>query len=70
MKKIVSMIVSIVAFTLLALPALWADDGACGSSGDGSKKFDEILENQKQIMATLSEIKTELNVVKIRASDH
>lgn len=36
---------------------------------EGSEKLDKVLENQSQILAKLDEIKSELGIIKVRATE-
>ncbi len=42
---------------------------AAGMADESSEKLDKILENQNQMLAKLNEIKSELGIVKIRATE-
>ena len=55
-------------FLVVLLSPVRADEAACGSSEDQSKKIDQLLQNQKEMIASLEELKSELNIVKIRVS--
>ncbi len=48
--------------------ALFAD-GASAGSQDSSQKLNQVIENQGKILTKLDEIKAELEVIKVRASN-
>ncbi len=50
-------------FLLILLSAGWV------LADESSEKLDRVLENQNQILAKLGEIKSELGVVKVRATE-
>ena len=52
-----------VLFLLVLLSASWV------LADEGSEKMDKILQNQSLILAKLDEIKSELGVVKVRATE-
>ena len=60
MKK--ALLFSVFGFLLLSASASFADDGA------NALKLDQVLQNQNQILQKLDEIKSELQIVKVRAS--
>ncbi|MBI3315365.1 MAG: hypothetical protein HYZ87_00085 [Candidatus Omnitrophica bacterium] len=55
--------VTAIAGVLLLCRAALADDGFV------SQKLDRVLQNQERILKTLDEVKEELQVVKVRASN-
>lgn len=61
-KKLLSIALGVV---FLASSTAWAVET---SNAEISKKLDEILETQKKLIQQLGEIKQELYVVKIRAT--
>ena len=64
MRKIVAMVVGIGLGLCFFSVLSYADD----STAFVSAKLDKISETQAQILQKLDEIKSELNVIKVRAS--
>lgn len=67
MKRWAVFILLTVAF-VFSYKALFADgDSAAGSAV--SQKLNQVVQNQEKILTALDEIKAELEVVKVRASN-
>ena len=64
MKKNLDIVLFIILSLSFIPSASWADD-ACPDVGS---KMDEIVKEQKQILDSLEQLKSELNIVKIRVS--
>lgn len=66
MRKIIFPVWFAAALFLSFVPSSYAD---AGDHSDVVKKLDEIAKTQTQIMESLEQIKAELQIVKVRASD-
>lgn len=64
MKKFVTAFMGLVLWVCLFLPCAQAESG----SQQLEEKLDRVLRNQEKILAKLEELKSELQVVKVRAS--
>ncbi len=62
MKKLTLLVMILVCVSSISVRSIWASDGPT------MDKLNTILENQTEILKELSEIKEELQIVKIRAS--
>ena len=65
MKKITVSVLFLAVLFFVPLAITHADDAI---SGDASQKLNQVLENQKQIMDSLEQIKGELQIIKVRAT--
>lgn len=63
MKKWILATVCVSLLLALTYQSLFAEDGGF------AQKIDKILSNQEQILKDLSEIKSELQIVKVRATN-
>ncbi len=63
MKHLCLCLVSIVFLLVFSKSLALADDGV------NSQKLDQVLQNQKEILQKLDEVKAELQIVKIRATN-
>ena len=61
MKKNISVALLSAVFFFVPLAVSHAEDG-------GNQKLNEILQNQKLIMEALEQIKSELQIIKVRAT--
>ena len=68
MKQKLVLILLAVFFLSGAAGLSFADDSAVSSGADLNKKLDKIFSNQDRILQELEELKSELNIVKIRVS--
>ena len=69
MKKVVVPALFLSIFFLVLPVSLRAEDASLASSADTAKKLDEVLLTQKKILEMLEQMKIDLNIAKIRASD-
>ena len=69
MKKVVVLALFLSIFLLVLPVSSRAEDASPASSADTAKKLDEVLLNQKKILELLEQMKIDLNIAKIRASD-
>ncbi len=67
MKRWAMFILLVVAF-IFSYKALFAD-GASSVKEDASQKLNQVIQNQEKILRELDEIKAELEVIKVRASN-
>ena len=65
-KKVISTLFFVAFFITVCLPMPGRQADALA---DESEKLDRVLENQSKILAKLDEIKSELAVVKVRATE-
>ncbi len=62
-KKVFFVLAAFIFFTITFTPLLFAQDAGT------YHKLNEVLENQKKILSDLDEIKKELTIVKVRATN-
>ncbi len=67
MKRWAILILLTVAF-VFSDKALFAD-GASSGRDDSSQKLNQVIQNQEKILRELDEIKSQLEVIKVRASN-
>ena len=66
MKKNIFLVLFLFVFSLSFVQPALADDA---SSGEVIRKLDEIAKTQAQIMESLEQVKAELKIIKVRASN-